>query len=66
MLILRLFLILVTLLLVASGGMYIFTRNRRYLQFAIKTLRFAVLFLAVFALLYLLERYVLVGWRVFL
>ena len=66
MLILRVFIILVALLLVLSGGMYIFTRNRRYLQFAMKTLRFAVLFLAVLALLYVLERYVLVGWRVLL
>jgi hypothetical protein len=66
MLILRIFLVLVTLLLVLSGGMYIFTRDRRYYQFAIKTLRFAVLFLAVLALLYVLERYVLVGWRVLL
>ena len=45
MLILRLFLVLVTLLLVLSGGMYVFTRNRRYLKFAWQTLRFAVLLL---------------------
>ncbi|OFZ66978.1 MAG: hypothetical protein A2V79_07320 [Betaproteobacteria bacterium RBG_16_56_24] len=66
MLILRIFLVLVTLLLVLSGGMYIFTRNRRYLQFAMQTLRFALLFVAVLAVLYVLERYVLSGWRVFL
>jgi hypothetical protein len=66
MLILRLFMVLVALALVLSGGMYIFTRNRRYYQFAMQTLRFAVLFLAVLALLYVLERYVLVGWRVLL
>ncbi len=66
MLILRLFLILVTLLLVLSGGMYIFTRNRRYLKFAWQILRFAVLLLLVFAVLFVLERYVLVGWRVLL
>jgi hypothetical protein len=66
MLILRLFIVLVTLLLVLSGGMYIFTRNRRYLDFARQTLRFAVLLLLVFALLFVLERYVLVGWRVLL
>ena len=29
-----------------------------------QTLRFAVLFLAALAVLYVLERYVLVGWRV--
>ena len=66
MIILRLFLVLVTLALVLSGGMYVFTRNRRYLQFAMQTLRFALLFLAVLAALYVLERYVLVGWRVLL
>lgn len=66
MLILRLFLILVTLLLVLSGGMYVFTRNRRYLKFAWQTLRFAVLLLLLFAVLFVLERYVLVGWRVLL
>jgi hypothetical protein len=62
MLILRLYMVLVTLLLVLSGGMYIFTRNRRYLEFAWQTVRFTVLLLLVFALLFLLERYVLVGW----
>ena len=63
MLILRLFLILVTLLLVLSGGMYIFTRNRRYLKFAWQTLRFTALLLLLFAVLFVLERYVLAGWR---
>ena len=66
MLILRVFLVLVTLLLVLSGGMYVFTRNRSYLQFAMQTLRFALLFVTVLAALYVLERYVLVGWRVLL
>jgi len=62
MLILRLVIMLVALLLVVSGGMYIFTRNRRYLEFASQTVRFTVLLLLVFALLFVLERYVLVGW----
>lgn len=62
MLILRLIIVLVALLLVLSGGMYIFTRDRRYLEFARQTVRFTVLLLLVFALLFLLERYVLVGW----
>lgn len=66
MLILRLFFILVVLLVVLSGGMYIFTQDRRYLGFAWRTLRFALLVLLVFGLLFVLERYVLVGWRVFL
>lgn len=66
MLILRLFLVLVTLLLILSGGMYIFTRNRRYLKFAWQTLRFTAVLLLVFAVLFVLERYVLAGWRVLL
>jgi len=66
MLILRFFLVSVTLLLVLSGGMYVFTRNRRYLKFAWQTLRFTALLLLVFGLLFVLERYVLVAWRVLL
>ncbi len=65
MLILRLFFLLVVLMLVMSGGMYVFTRDRRYLRFAGQTLRFAVLVLLVSGLLYLLERFVLVGWGIF-
>ncbi len=42
--------------------MYLFTRNRRYLEFARQTIRFSILLLLVFALLFVLERYVLVGW----
>jgi hypothetical protein len=66
MLILRLFFVLAGLLIVLSGGMYIFTRNRRYLDFAWQVVRFALLLAAVFGLLFVLERYVLVGWRVLL
>jgi Na+-driven multidrug efflux pump len=65
-LILRLFLILVTLLLVLSGGMYVFTRDRRYLKFAWQILRFTALLMLLFAVLFVLERYVLAGWRVLL
>jgi hypothetical protein len=66
MLILRLFLVLVTLLLVLSGGMYFFTRDRRYLRFAWQTLRFTAFLLLVLLLLFVLERYVLAGWRILL
>ena len=66
MLILRLFLVLATLLLVLSGGMYFFTRDRRYLKFAWQTLRFTAFLLLVLLLLFVLERYVLVGWRILL
>ena len=62
LILLRLYIVLVTLLLVLSGGMYIYTRNRRYLEFARQTVRFTVLLLLVVALLFVLERYVLVGW----
>jgi hypothetical protein len=61
-LILRLYIVLVALLLALSGGMYIFTRNRRYLEFAWQTVRFTALLLLIIALLFVLERYVLVGW----
>jgi hypothetical protein len=66
MLILRLFLVVVALLVVLSGGMYLFTRNRRYLDFAWRVTRFAVVLLLLFAVLFLLERYVLTGWRILL
>ena len=66
MLILRLFMVLVTLILVLSGGMYLFTRDRRYMNFAWQTVRFTGLLLLVFVLLFVLERYVLVAWRVLL
>lgn len=66
MIILRLFLVLATLALVLSGGMYLFTRDRRYLRLAQQVAYFTVLFLSIFALLYLLERFVLTGWRILL
>ncbi|MDD4930439.1 MAG: hypothetical protein PHP85_14350 [Gallionella sp.] len=65
MLIMRLMVVLLALVLVLSGGMYIFTRDRRYLRFAWQTVRFTALLLLLFGLLFVLERYVLVGWRVF-
>lgn len=66
MLILRFALVAVALLVVLSGGMYVFTRNPRYYQFAWQVIRFTVLLCAVFGLLFLLERYVLIGWRILL
>jgi Na+-driven multidrug efflux pump len=66
MLVIRLLIVILALFLMLSGGMYIFTRNRRYLEVARQTLRFAVLLLLVFALLFVLERYVLTGWRILL
>jgi len=46
--------------------MYVFTRNRRYLNLAWQILRFVVFALLVFAALFVLERYVLTGWRILL
>lgn len=66
MLILRMALVLVAMLLVASGVMYVLTRKQRYLNFAVKTVRIAVMTALIFALLFILERYVLVGWRIML
>lgn len=66
MLILRAALVAVALLVVLSGGMYLFTRNPRYYQFAWQVIRFSALLLAVFGLLFLLERYVLTAWRILL
>lgn len=66
MIILRLFLVLVVLSLVLSGGMYIFTRNSYYIRLAWQIIRFSVFLLLVLALLFVLERYVLMGWRVIL
>jgi len=64
MLILRLLMLLIILLLVLSGGMYVFTRDGRYLKFARQLVRFLIFSLMVFAVLFVLERYVLVGWKV--
>jgi len=66
MLIMRIYLVLTTLLLVLNVAMYVFTRKRWYLNFFWKIVRFTVLLLLIFALLFVLERYVLVGWRVLL
>jgi len=66
MLILRLLLILAALSIILSGGMYLFTRNRRYLNLAWQIVRFTVFAALIFAALYVLERYVLIGWKILL
>jgi hypothetical protein len=66
MLALRLLLLLAALTIVLSGGMYLFTRRPRYLRFAWQVVRFLIVMLLVFGVLFLLERYVLIGWRVLL
>lgn len=64
MLIVRIFLIVAALLLVLNIAMYLLTRNPRYYRFSWQIVRICAVLLAVFALLYVLERYVLVAWRV--
>jgi hypothetical protein len=62
----RLAVLISALLIVASFGAYIFTRDQRYLRFAWQVVRFIVFALLVFGALYLLERFGLVAWRVLL
>ena len=63
---LRLLFLLTALTLVLSGGMYVFTRDRRYLRFVGQVSRFVVFLLLIFSILFVLERYVLTGWGVLL
>lgn len=66
MLILRFALVVVALAIVFNAAMYLFTRDRKYYRYAWQVIRFSALMLVVFGLLYVLERYVLVAWRVLL
>jgi hypothetical protein len=66
MLILRLLFILSALAIIMAGGMFVFTRNRRYLGLAWQIVRFTAFVLLIFAALYVLERYVLIGWSILL
>ena len=60
MVVLRLIGILVLIGITGSIALYLFTRNRRYLTFAWRVFQFALVFLLVFLVFYLLERLVLV------
>lgn len=62
----RLALLLSALFIVSSFAIYLFTRDARYLRFAWQVGRFIVFVLLVFGVLFLLERYGLVAWRVLL
>jgi len=66
MLILRLLLIIAVISIVVSVGMYVYTKNPRYLRLAKEIARFVLFSLLIFGALFVLERYVLVGWRVLL
>ena len=61
MIVLRLIGILALITMGASLVMYLFTRNRRYLNFAWRVFQLAVVFLLVFMVLYVVERLVLVA-----
>ncbi len=62
----RLALLLSILIVAISAVLYILTRDPRYPRFAWQVLRFMAYVLLVFGVLYLLERYGLVAWRVLL
>lgn len=64
MIVLRLLGIVVVLILIMSIAAYFFTKDRRYLRFAWQVFRLTIYALLIFALLFVLERYVLVAWRV--
>lgn len=64
MLILRLLLILSALLIAVSGSAYFVTGDPRYMRFAWQVVRFVLYVLLVLALVFVLERYALTGWRV--
>ena len=66
MLILRLLFFISALAIVLTGGMYVFTQNRKYLGLAWQIARFVGFAILLFAVLFVLERYVLMGWRILL
>lgn len=61
MIVLRLIGILILITIGASLAMYLFTRNRRYLQFAWRVFQLAVVFVMAFMVLFVVERLVLVA-----
>jgi len=60
LIVLRLIGILGLITIGASLAMYLFTRNRRYIQFAWRVFQLAVVFVMVFMVLFVVERLVLV------
>lgn len=60
MVVARLVGLLVLITIGLALALYLFTRNRRYLDFAWRVFQFAVVFLMVLMALYVLERLVLV------
>lgn len=60
MIIVRLLIYLIVVTVGVSGVLYLFTRNRRYLNFAWLVLKFAFVFVVALAMLYVLERLILI------
>ncbi|PIU16950.1 MAG: hypothetical protein COT19_03400 [Gallionellales bacterium CG08_land_8_20_14_0_20_59_87] len=61
----RLILLLSALFMAAAVGAYLLSRDARYLKWAVQVAQFVLFLLLVFGVLFLLERYGLVAWRVF-
>jgi len=57
---LRLLIFFVLVTVGASGVLYLFTRNKRYLKFAWLVLKFAFVFVVVLGVLFVLERLILI------
>jgi len=58
--VLRLVGVLALIAVCVALGLYVFTRNRRYLRVAWRVVQFGFVFLIVFLALYLLERLVMI------
>jgi len=54
------------LLIVVSFAAYLLTQDTRYLRFAWQVVRFILLVVMIFGVLFLLERYGLAAWKVLL
>jgi len=62
MLIIRFLFVISALAIVLSGGMYLLTNNPSYLRLAWQVARFVIFAFLIVALLYILERFSLMGW----
>mgnify|MGYP000268179228 CR=1 FL=1 len=59
MIVIRLLFVLTLLALAVSGGLYLFTGNRRYVRYVWNVLKFGVILVVVFGALVVAERLVL-------
>ncbi|WP_413437623.1 hypothetical protein ACFDAU_14560 [Sulfuriferula sp. GW1] len=59
MIIIRLLFVLMLLALVVSGGLYLFTGDRRYVQFVWNVLKFGVVLVLIFGALVVAERFLM-------